>query len=204
MTKRPKRRWGPATLAAVLLGLTACAKVMSPVEEKTVDPLPQKTVQMMLANHEAGRVKTVSGAGYIVGPIAIAMAHGEVSLIPSAPALEATLAKLQNRWLAGRRQPLPFEAFQNAFVPLTQQRIAVGRAGGESLIRFASTDEQGRFRFEGVPQGRWLLVADMSSPVSTLLWALPIQIGAEDPLPLLLFDGNILFEVRTPQPPPTK
>jgi hypothetical protein len=204
MSKRPKWRWGPAALAAVLLGLTACAKAMSPMEETTVDPLLQNTVQTMLANHEAGRVKTVSGAGYVVGPIAVAMANGEVSLIPSAPALEATLAQLQRRWLAGRRQPLPFEAFQTAFIPLTQQRIAVGRAGGESLIRFASTDEQGRFHFEGVPQGRWLLVADMSSPVSTILWALPIQVEAEDPLPLLLFDGNILFEVRKLQTPPTK
>ena len=192
-----------AVVASVLVLLTACtgpaatnapapsAKEQPPVE----DPL-RPVVQELLANQEAGRVRTVSGIGYVLAPVAVFLANGDVSLIPSSPDLEAALARFQRQWNAGRRAPLPYETFQTAFARLTAHRLAMRRAGGEALIRFATTDDKGRFRFERVPEGRWLLVADMSSPVSTLLWTVPVEVGAGDPPLLFLVEGNLLLEAR--------
>jgi hypothetical protein len=198
MSHGSKGQRGPTALAAVLLVLTACAKAMPPMEGKTAEPPLQQMVHTLLANQEAGRVRTVLGVAFVLAPVAVPLANGEVSLLPSTPDLEAALAQLQRRWRAGRQQPLPYEAFLTAFARLTEQRVRVGRAGGESLIRFAPTDEQGRFSLEGVPQGRWLLVADMSSPVSILLWAVPVEVGTEDPLPLFLTEASLLLEARKP------
>ena len=210
MRKRSKGLSVMAALGPVLLGLLACAGPVTkatPSAERKPDAenSVQRTVQGLLANQAAGRVRTVQGLGYVTAPIAVPLANGEVTLLPSSPDLEVALAKLQRQWLTGRRRPLPYETFQAAFAALTAQRIAVGRAGGEAFIRFASTDDSGKFSFAQVPEGRWLLVADMSSPVSTLLWALPVEVREQDPPPLFLIDGSLLLEVRkaqqTPSPP---
>jgi len=192
-----------ALLAALLL-LTACAgnvTTTAPPGERqpTAESSLRGTVEKLSANQATGRVRTIQGVGYVMAPVAVPLADGEVSLIPSTPDLEAALARLQRRWLNGRKQPLPYEAFQAAFSRLTAHRVEVGRAGGEAFIRFATTDKRGRFRFEQVPEGRWLLVADMSSPVSTVLWAVPVEVGTEDPPPLFLADATLLLEARKPR-----
>lgn len=191
-------------LAATLLGLSACAGPATTATPPAAQEPPaqdrvQLTVQQLQTTQAAGRVHTLSGVGFVLAPIAVFLANGQVSLIPSSPDLESALARVQRQWLAGRRQPLPFEAFQAAFARLTAQRVAVGQAGGETFVRFAKTDDQGRFSFEQVPEGRWLLVGDMSSPVSILLWVVPVQIGREDPPLLFLGDGNLLLEAQAPQ-----
>ena len=196
-----KERRVTAAVAPILLALASCAGLGATAKPSTEQqPTPknfvQQAVQQLLANQAAGRVRTISGVGYVMAPIAVFLANGEISLLPSTPDLESELALLHRRWEAGRRQPLPFEAFQAAFTRLTAQREAVGQAGGETLVRFAETDKKGRFRFEAVPEGRWILVADMSSPVSTLLWAVPIQVGPNDPPPLPLIDSTLLLEAR--------
>jgi len=206
MRNRSNGRPKMGALLPALLVLTACAgKVTTTApsgapsakrQPASVSPLPG-IVQVLLANQAAGRIRTIGGVGYVTAPIAVPLANGEVSLIPSTPDLEAALARLQRRWLNGKRLPLPYEAFQTAFTRLTAHRVQIGQAGGEALIRFATTDERGAFRFEQVPEGRWLLVADMSSPVSILLWAVPVEVGPEDPPLLFLVDGAILLEARS-------
>ena len=190
-----------AALAPVLLGLAACAAPMTtPTPAATPPPVTEtpvrRAVRELLANQEAGRVHTISGVGFVIAPIAVPLANAEVSLLPLTPDLESVLAKVQRRWLAGRRQPLPHEVFQAAFAVMTAQRVAVGRAGGEALIRFATTNDKGAFEFDQIPEGRWLLVATMSSQVSTLLWTMPVEVGAEDPPQLFLTDANLLLETR--------
>ncbi len=205
MRDRSKGRRAIAALAPLLLGLAACAGRVATAKPST-EHLPdaenpvKRAVRELLANREAGQVRTVSGVGYVLAPIAVFLANGEVSLLPSTPDLESAMARLQRQWLAGRRQPLPYDAFRTAFARLTAQRNAVGQeTGGEALIHFAKTDDKGNFTFEQVPEGRWLLVADMSSPVSILLWAVPVEVGAEDPAPLFLGEGNLLLEALVPQ-----
>lgn len=207
MPSRWKRRGIMVALAPILLGVVSCAgpaATAQPAVEKkpaTADRL-QRVVRELLANQEAGRVRTVSGVGYVLAPITVFLADGEVSLLPSTPDLESDLARLQRQWYAGRRQPLSYTAFLTAFSRMTAQRNEIAQAGGESLIRFAKTDKKGRFTFEQVPEGRWLLVADMSSSVSTLLWAMPIDVGPQDPPPLALIDRTLLLEARKAQQDP--
>lgn len=192
-----------AVVASVLVLLTACAgpaatnaPTPSAREQPPVEDPLRSVVQELLANQEAGRLRTVSGIGYVLAPVAVPLADGDVSLIPSSPDLEAALARFQRQWHAGRRAPLPYGAFQTAFARLTAHRLAMGRAGGETFIRFATADDKGRFSFDRVPEGRWLLVADMSSPVSTLLWTVPVEVGGGDPPLLFLIEGNLLLEAR--------
>ena len=197
------RRGGTAGLVAALLCLGACAgpgtTAPPAAQGQAAAEAPlQGAVRQLLANQAAGLVRTIGGVGFVKAPIAVPLANGEISLIPLTPDLEATLARLQRRWLAGRRQPLPYEAFQTAFAVLTKQRVAVGRAGGEALIRFAPTDDSGRFTFNQVPEGQWLLVADMNAPVSILLWAVPLDVGPLDQPALILQEGNLLLEARRP------
>lgn len=203
MRNGSKGRRVVTALAPVLMGLAACAgPVATPTPSADQRALAEdrirRVVNELLENQAAGRVRTISGVGYVLAPVAVVLANGEVSLIPSTPDLESSLAKIQRQWHEGRRKPLPFEAFQAAFSRLTAQRVAVGRARGESLVRFASTDEKGRFAFPDVPEGRWLVVADMSSPVSILLWVVPVQVGTDDPRTFLI-DNNLLLEARLPE-----
>jgi len=204
MRNRSTGRQVMLVLAPMLLALTACAgpattAAPSAKQQPAAESPVQRAVQELLANQAAGRLRTVSGVGYVLAPIVVPLENGEVSLLPSAPYLESALARIQRQWVAGRRQPLPFEAFQRAFTLLTAHRLAVGRDGGEALVRFAKTDDKGRFTFEQIPEGRWLLVADMSSPVSTLLWTVPVQLGAQNPPPILLTEGSLLLEARKPE-----
>ena len=185
-----------ARLVAGLLGLAACAG--PPIT--TAKPAPESQLQVavrgLLASQADGRLGSVRGFGFIKASIRVLLADGEVSLIPSTPQLEAALAPLQRRWWEGRRQPRPAQEAQQAFTIMTAQRTAVGRLGGESLVRFAKTDAQGQFSLEQVPAGRWLLVADISSAVSVVLWAVPLEVAAGETTPVFLADENILLEAR--------
>jgi hypothetical protein len=154
----------------------------------------------MLASQAAGRLGSLHGTAVITGPIAVFMANGEVSVIPNSPELGADLAKIHRRWIEGRRQPLPLQEFQRAFLALTAQRAAVKQLGGESLVRFAKTDEKGQYRFEQVPSGQWRLVGSMNSQVSVLLWAVLVEVHPGALSEINLSDLNILLETRTEKP----
>ncbi len=180
-----------------LLGLAACARGIDTTQAPVPESGLHRAVREMLASQAAGRLGSVEGIGLVMsGPVTVFLANGEVSLIPDSPELEAALAKIHRRWVEGSRQPLAMRELQGAFLVLTAQRLAVKELGGEPLIRFAKTDERGQYRFEQVPEGRWLLVANLSSTVSALLWAIPIDVAAGAVSETSLADANILLEGR--------
>jgi len=187
-----------AALVPALLGLAACAQAIDTT--KAPAPAPesglQRGVRELLANHAAGRHGSVQGIGVIRGPIADFLANEEVNLIPYSPELGATLKKIHGRWVEGRRQPLGMQELQRALVNLALQREVVKQLGGESLIHIAKTDKQGQYRFEQVPEGRWLLVSGLNSEVSALLWAVPVEVIAGAVAETSLTDQNILLESR--------
>jgi len=187
-----------ATSMAALLGLAGCAQTIDTTAEgpKQESGL-QRVVREMLASQAAGRLGSLHGTAVITGPIAVFMANGEVGLIPNSPELGAVLAKIHQRWIEGRRQPLPPQEFQRALLALVLQREAVKRLGGESLVRLAKTDEKGQYRFEQVPEGQWRLVGSMNSQVSALLWAAPVEVHPGALSETSLSDLNILLEART-------
>lgn len=197
MSHRWKEQFTVAAMAAAIMSLAACASVTAPSPKESAQTRLQETVQAMLANQAAGSTATVTGSGFVMAPIAVPLANGEVTLIPLTPNLDEALAVLQRRWLDGKRQPLPTDAYKTALAVLTAHRIAVAQAGGESLIRFARTDAKGTFRFEGVPEGPWLLLADLRSSVSILLWAYPVKAQAREEMPpIFLVDSNLLLEAQ--------
>ena len=145
-------------LAPMLLALTACAgpattAAPSAKQQPAAESPVQRSVQELLANQAAGRLRTVSGVGYVLAPIAVPLANGEISLLPSAPDLESALARIQRQWVAGRRHPLPFEAFQRAAAvfPSEARRFAIivdaaGRTrvtetGGLPVLHLAGKDD---------------------------------------------------------------
>lgn len=197
-------------LTGPLIGLTACAPVAQSTQQDAVARSAQQeaaaaqlkdVVQTLLANQAASRTRDVAGTAFVLAPIAVPLGNAEVRLIPLTRQIETSLASFQRRWQHGKRQPLPFHDYQAAVAVLTAHRMAVGLAGGESLVRFAQTDDKGQFRFDAVPEGAWLLIADMPSSVSVLLWAVPIDVvvNAPDGPPLLLTDSNLLLETTREQ-----
>lgn len=206
MPDRRNKLYRAVAVAVAIVGLTACATVTTPPPQDTPQARFQETVQTLLTNQAAGSTASLAGSGFVTGPIAVPLADGEVTMIPLTPDLDKALAVLQRRWLDGKRQPLPYDAYRTAIDILTAHRIAVAQAGGEALIRFARTDGKGSFHFEDVPEGPWLLLADLRSTVSILLWAHPVMVRAkQDTPPIFLIDGNLLLEARTesdsPSPP---
>ncbi len=202
MRKTYGGRQGMATLAAALIGLTACSGPTAAVKsggeaQPAAKSTLQNAVEHLLANKADGKLGNLAGAGFLSAPIAVPVADSEVSLLPNLPELEAALTTFQRRWREGRRQPRPFKEAQAAFALLTAQRVAVGRLGGEPLVQFAKTDDRGRFRFERVPAGEWLLVGSLSSPVSILLWAVPVEVAPGANNQVFLLEGNVLLEATT-------
>lgn len=192
-----KKQFRVVTMAAAIIGLAACAAGTTPSPKAVPQARLQETVGALLANQTAGVTATLTGSGFVTGPIAVPLANGEVTLVPLTPELDKVLAGLQRQWLDGKRQPLSFDTYKTAVAILTAHRIAVAQAGGEALIRFTRTDGKGNFRFEGVPEGPWLLLADLRSSVSILLWAYPVTIRAQQDMPpIFLVDSNLLLEAR--------
>jgi hypothetical protein len=191
-----KKQFRVAAMAAVIIGLAACA-AGTPSPKVAPQARLQETVGALLANQTTGVTATLAGSGFVTGPIAVPLANGEVTLIPLTPELDKALAGLQRQWLDGKRQPLSFDTYRTAVAILTAHRIAVAQVGGEALIRFTRTDGKGNFRFEGVPEGSWLLLADLRSSVSILLWAYPVTVRAQQDMPpIFLVDSNLLLEAR--------
>lgn len=186
-----------AASMTALLGLAGCAQTIDTPKAPKQESGLHRVVREMLASQAEGQLGSLHGLGVITGPIAVFMANGEVSLIPNSPELGAVLAKIHGRWIEGRRQPLPLEDFQRAFLALTAQQVAVKQLGGESLVRFAKTDEKGQYRFEQVPVGQWRLVGSINSQVSILLWAVPVEVQPGALSEISLTDLNILLEART-------
>ncbi len=184
-------------LLIALLGLAACVRATDTPQPPVSESGLHRAVREMLANQAAGRLGSVEGIGLITsGPVTVLLANGEVSLFPRSPEVQVALATIHRRWVEGGRQPLAMRELQDAFLVLTAQRLAVKQLGGESLTRFAKTDDKGQYRFEQVPEGRWLLVANLSSTVSALLWAIPIDVAAGAVSETSLADANILLEGR--------
>lgn len=194
--QRQYGKMGKAVVAAVLFGLSACATPQAGGRAAETDlTVLLETIKQNDAN---GKTGTLKGIGLLNIPPAppVALDNGAVTLIPSTPELEAALKATHRKWQEGRRRPFQPSEFQAAFALLDRHVRTVQALGERSLIRFAETDDKGQFSFEAVPAGRWLLVTTMDSPVSTILWAIPGDVGAAQTIQVLVGGANILIEGR--------
>src|SRR5574337_968319 len=102
------------------------------------------------------------------------------------------------------RYPPGLEATPRTLVvQVVQQRFAilddyvheVKQRGLGAMIRVTTTDpKEARYDFTDVPEGRWLLVAEVTSRVSVLYWAVPIEVRAGEALAQNLYESNIWVE----------
>lgn len=180
-----------------LLVMAGCAGVTRQ------EPDWQSMLQTVQARKDHSEVGAVEGLLYLgrVG-VPIPLRDEPVTLIPLPPELETVVADARARYAAGGFQPLQTEAFVQAHQPITNAVTQLRALGNRDLVREVKTASAGdpEFRFQDVPAGRWLLLAELHSPISTLLWAVPVTIGARATTRQSLNDETIWIEGRRPKP----
>lgn len=194
--QKPCGKLGKAVVFAVLVGLTSCATPQAPGSSSQTDlTIVLETIKQ---HHADGKTTTLKGIGLITLPPGppVVLDNAAVSLIPSTPELESALLAAHRKWREGRRLPVSETEFQATFRLLDRHVRTIQVLGYAPLLRFAETDDKGRFTFDGVPTGRWLLTAMMDSKISTILWAIPGDLEAAKTAYVHLSGANILLEGR--------
>jgi hypothetical protein len=184
-----------------LLFVAGCAGVTGGLQ----DPGWQSIAQTLQARKDHAEVGTVEGLLYLGRPgVPTPLRDAPVTLIPLPPGLETAVADARARYAAGGFQPLPTQAFAKAHQPITtavrQLRASEYRELMREVKTASSVDPE--FRFQDVPAGRWLLLAELRSPISTLLWAVPVTVTAGATTRQSLNDDTIWIEGLTPTPTP--
>jgi hypothetical protein len=185
-----------------LLLVAGCAGITRGIQE----PDWQSVLQTMQARKDHGEVGVVEGLLYLGRPgIPTLLRDKPVTLIPLPPELETVVAETRAQYAAGGFQPLPAEAFATAHQPITAAVIRLRAPEYRDLAREVktATGADPEFRFQDVPAGRWLLLAELHSPISTLLWAMPVTVSAGTTTRQLLNDDTIWIEGLASKPDDT-
>jgi hypothetical protein len=186
-----------------LLLVAGCAGVAGGLQDRGWQSIAQ-TVQ---AHKDHAEVGIVEGLLYLGRPgIPTPLFDAPVTLIPLSPGLETAVADARARYAAGGFQPLSTQAFAKAHQPITTAVRQLLASEYRELVREVKTASSvdPEFRFQGVPAGRWLLLAELHSPISTLLWAIPVTVTAGATTRQPLNDQTIWIEGLTPRPNPSQ
>jgi len=191
MKRRTTRAMRPLTLGLALL-TSACAAAP---REGSPDSLTSTLIGLQ-QQQATGATGSVHGKHLFTGPDAITrFTDRPVSLIPLSPDLEKAISRARQQYLDGRRAPLPYPVALAHFAGLDRQVREIKRRGFSSLIRVTTTDpKEARFEFTDVPAGRWLLVATLTTRVSELYWAVPVEVRAGQALKQDLTEADIWLE----------
>lgn len=191
MRRRATRAMRPFTLGLALL-TSACAAAA-----RNASPDSLTSVLIGLQHQQAtGGVGSVHGYHLFTGPGAITrFTNRPVSLIPLHPDLQTAITRARQQYLDGRRAPLPHHVARAHFALLDREVGEIKRRGVSSLIRVTTTDpKEARFEFTEVPAGHWLLVATLTTRVSELYWAVPVEVRAGEATKQNLTEASIWFE----------
>lgn len=181
-------------IALLALGALSVACATSP-QIVSRDSLTD-TLTRLQERQTAGRVGAIHGYHFFSGPdVATRFKNGLVSLIPLSPDLEAAITQAHEAYATDRRTPLAPQVVQQRFAILDDYVREVKQRGLGAMIRVTTTDpKEARYDFTDVPEGRWLLVAEVTSRVSVLYWAVPIEVRAGEALAQNLYESNIWVE----------
>ncbi len=187
------------TVACVLL----CLAVLSGCGRFAQETHRPDTAALFRSLKEAGaawRTGTIEGNLYLVHPgLASLLRDWSVTLLPLSPDQEAAINEVHERYVTNGREPLSADRFQHARGLLERLAAQTKELGYGELIRTATTDaKEAKFVFSDVPEGRWLLTAELPSKLSTLLWARPVTVTAGKATTWLLNDTTIWLEGLTP------
>lgn len=189
------RRTAKPIIAAMLClsALSACGGL----DAKTGEDKHAEWLRSLKEAEQSGEIGSVEGLLHLSATgVPIPLRDWPVILMPLPPAMETAIAEVAHQYAAGGSAPLPSPAFARAHRMIDAYLRRLERTGYSDLIRRVKTDP-GRdpvFRFADVPQGRWLLLAELPSAISRLLWAFPVTVQAGATTRQSLNDSNIWVE----------
>ena len=193
------RRWLPPVKLGVicLLLLSACVGLPGRTGEQDLSAL----LRSLKEAGQKGEVGSVEGNLYLIMPgPPTPLKDWPVTLIPLPPALEATVAAAHAQFTRSGRMPLSAEALARARDSITTYPNEVAALGYSELIRTVKTAAaEPKFSFQGIPHGRWLLLAELPSKITVLLWAVPVTVTTGEVTWQTLNDGIIWLEGLRPR-----
>lgn len=181
-----------------LLLLSACVGLPGRTEDQDLSAL----LRSLKEAGQKGEVGSVEGNLYLIMPgPPTPLKDWPVTLIPLSPALEATVAAAHAQFTQSGRTPLSAKALARVRESIATYPNGVTALGYSELIRTVKTAAaaEPKFSFQGIPHGRWLLLAELPSKISVLLWAVPVTVTTGDVTWQSLNDGNIWLEGLTPE-----
>lgn len=190
-------RWARLGVLAVAL-LSACAGMTEQTRQREIAGL----VQSLQGAAQRGEVGTVEGYLYLMEPaISTPLPGWSVTMIPLTPTLEDAVNRAKQRFLTRVRAPFSARELDLARRPITDHIKTLTAAGHADMIRTVNTTDSKadpKFIFQDVPQGRWLLLAELPSKISVLLWAVPVTVGSGKTTWQSLNDSSVWLEGLTP------
>lgn len=170
-----RRIW--SAIGMIML-VSACATMS---ETGRPDPDLPVTLMRLQAHREQGRTGSVFGFLYLREPgVPIPLKDWAVVLLPLTPGLEAAVQRARQAYRAGGYAPLPFQTLDQLTQALDRYSAQLRDAGHGDLIKQTRTEtgDDPKFEFREVPEGRWLLLAELPSPSSLAVWVVPVTITA--------------------------
>lgn len=191
------RRWVKVGVIGLAF-LTACGGGLA---TRTTEGDVSAWLRSLDEAKQKGEVGSVTGFFYLMlpGP-PTPMRDWPVRMIPLSPILEQAVSLSRGRFERGGHIPLTAEALKQATQPITDAITQLEATGHSELIRMVRTETgtNPTFTFQDVPQGRWLLLAELPSKLSVLLWAQPVTVSKGKQIQQSLNDTNIWLEGMTP------
>lgn len=191
------RRWVKMGVVGLTF-LTACGGGLA---TRTTEGDVSAWLRSLDEAKQKGEVGSVTGFLYLMLPgLPTPLRDWPVRMIPLSPTLEQAISLSRKQFERGGRTPLTAEALKQATQPITDTITQLEAAGHSELIRMVRTETgtDPTFTFQDVPQGRWLLLAELPSKLSVLQWAQPVTIGKGEQIRQSLNDTNIWLEGMTP------
>ena len=184
-----RRIWSVIGMAMLL---SACATMS---QTGRTDPDLPATLARLQAHREQGRTGSVWGFLYLREPgVPIPLKDWPVTLLPLTPEMETAVQRARQAYRAGDHAPLPLQAMDRLKQVLDSYRAQLRGAGRGDLIRQVKTETGAdpKFEFGEVPEGRWLLLAELPSPPSLAVWIVPVTVTAGTAAKQLLNDHTVI------------
>lgn len=155
------------------------------------------TLSELEAMQQRREVGTVQGFLYLREPVVpTPLFNRPVILIPLPASIERLVTDAHTRYAADGFQPLSAKDFAKVHAPIDAYLRELRAGSHRQLVRevktASSTDPL--FRFQDVAPGRWLLLAELSSSLSTLLWAVPVTVSTGSVSHQSLNDQSVWLE----------
>lgn len=191
------RRWVKGGVVGLAL-LAACGGGLT---TRTTEGDVSEWLRSFDEAKQKGETGSVTGFLYLMLPgLPTPLRDWPVRMIPLTPTLEQAIRLSREQFERGGRAPLTAEALKQVTRPIADAITQIEATGHSELIRMVRTETgtNPTFTFQDVPQGRWVLLAELPSKLSVLQWAQPVTVGKGKQIQQSLNDTNIWLEGMIP------